>query len=93
MKKTLDLEAAPKSEEGLPMAYQHPTEYRIKWLCNRDEEGRITSVTVFPEKSAEFPTGRKVDYLPNIEMAREIQDAVLKEGWKEMVPRATITLE
>lgn len=89
MKKVLDLEYyETKDKDGFPMAYQHPKYSSLRWFCSRDEEGKITSVTIIPEN----PT--QICYLESAEKAREIRDSVISEGWVEaQKPKLSFTTD
>lgn len=86
MSKVLKLEPAPKSEEGFPFAFESPKYPGMKWFCSRDEENKITSVTLLPDKT------KQIAYLENVEQARHIRRELKKVGWIAIQPNISITL-
>ncbi|AHA46107.1 hypothetical protein ISTM_209 [Insectomime virus] len=86
MSKVLKLEPAPKTEEGFPFAFESPQYPGMKWFCSRDEEGKITSVTLLPDRT------KKIDYLESVEKARQIRRELKRIGWIAIQPNISITL-
>ena len=71
----------------LPFAYINPENENIYWMCNHDQDGKITSVFM--------NTGikdKRVMYLPDIEAAIEQRNLLIGTGWAEMkLPEITVT--
>lgn len=87
MSKVLKLETAPKTKEGFPFAFESPQHPGMKWFCSRDEQGKITSVTILPDHT------RQIFYLESVAKAKEIRNELEKIGWIAIEPNVTITLE
>ncbi|ALX27493.1 hypothetical protein GMAR_ORF119 [Golden Marseillevirus] len=87
MSKVLKLENAPKTKEGFPFAFESPQYPGMKWICSRDEENKITSVTILPDNT------RQICYLESLKKVREICKELKNLGWIEIQPNVTITLE
>ncbi len=68
--------------DQLPFGYFEPSqEGKIFWMCNRDSEGRVTSVF-----SYDGPDGKekKASYLETVEDAIFHRDELIKAGWLAM---------
>jgi hypothetical protein len=72
-------------EDGsLPYAYFNPeTEGKLTWVCNKDSEGKITSVFCFDHGTHK---DRQVRYLATEEEAQYMRDELIKAGWDKFVP-------
>nr|WQM87132.1 hypothetical protein [Marseillevirus cajuinensis] len=86
MSKVINLEPVPKTEEGFPFAFQHPIYSGMKWFCSRDEQNKITSVTLLPDMQ------KMVSFLEDLDQARKIRRELKKEGWIAIQPNFSITL-
>lgn len=76
-----------RKDGSLPFAYQNPkTGGKLLWKCGYDQEGRITSVFYVDDPSV---NKREVQYLENVDKAREFRDALINDGWKEVIPPET----
>lgn len=79
-----------KDENDLPFGFYNPeTEGKVTWLCDYDQERRITSIFAF---EAGEESDRKVSYLENIEQARSTRDVLVKNGWQKLkAPKVTFS--
>jgi hypothetical protein len=79
------------AEDGsLPFAYYEPkTEGKIFWMCNRDQEDRITSVFYFNNGEEH---DMKPSYLETMKDAEFHRDELIKAGWLKMKsPKVTFS--
>ena len=81
----VEAESILNRENGeLPFAYFNPeTEGKLVWICNRDPEGRITSVFSY---NGPVQEDRRCHYLEAIENAIMIRDELVNNGWKKLKP-------
>lgn len=77
-----------------PFGYFNPeTEGKLIWLCNYDQDNKITQVYQLtdPNKSAPEKT---VSYIDTVEEAIRIRDVLIANGWRKLVPpKITFTMD
>lgn len=69
---------------ALPFMLVHPEKCMLHWICDYDEDRRITSVFVWTA-NRDKPE-RKVAFLENEQQAQEWKDILLQHGWKYSRP-------
>lgn len=74
------------AEDGsLPFGYFDPkTEGKLYWICNRDAEGKITSVVCYDYGNGQ--QDREIKYAESMDEARAMRDSVIQAGWVKLVP-------
>ena len=69
---------------ALPFGFYNPkTEGKVYWVCNKDANGKITSVFGFKDKDSK---DRRTSYLKDMDEAQKIRQTLIADGWKPMVP-------
>lgn len=74
-----------KDTSILPLIYTHPIEETIMWVCDKDQNGKVTSVFVGRGE-------RYCAYLPDEEEAKKQENLLINDGWiKRRKPEITIS--
>jgi hypothetical protein len=69
---------------SLPFAYVNPeTEGKLTWICNRDAEGKITSVFCFDNGVSRE---KQCSYLKDEDDAKKTRDTLIDAGWQKLIP-------
>jgi len=62
----------------LPFYYTDPNNTLVTWICNKDHEGKITSILMNSELEEKFIT-----YIDTIEQAIQARNELIQLGWVE----------
>ena len=78
--------------DTLPFAYHNPhIDSKLIWICNRDEEGRITSVFIYNDGDI---TEKQIKYLKDEKEAIYMRQVLIDNNWGKIVlPEMTFTIE
>jgi len=69
-----------ESNDKMPYGYFSPeSEGKLKWICARDQEGKITSIFYTDEE-------RRVAYLKDDAEAKFMRDELVSHGWQKLKP-------
>ena len=79
-----------KDDNELPFGLYNPeTEGKVSWLCDYDQDHKITSVFAFDNGDQ---SDRKVAYLGSIDEAKQTRDILLQNGWQKLkAPKVTFS--
>jgi hypothetical protein len=76
----IKIESSLNKDDNLPFGYYNPaTGGKLVWICNYDQERKITSVFVFDNNGTKE---RKISYLADEKEAKYFRDELVKEGWR-----------
>lgn len=71
-------------ENNLPFGYFHPqSEGKLIWMCNYDQDGKITGVFQFSDRGE---SDRRVNFIDTLEQAIHIKNELVSNGWKKIIP-------
>lgn len=80
-----------QDESDLPFSYFCPQQEHIIWICDYDQERKITSV-FFNTKEKEG-NNKMVAYCRDLNHAKELRGELVGQGWRKMTaPKITVTL-
>lgn len=68
----------------LPYMLRHPTKREIVWVCDRDEDGKITSLYIY-SPLGETPE-RRGNYLATRKEADDTYQVLRLNGWEHISP-------
>jgi hypothetical protein len=95
LKVEIDNKHLLKGFDELPFFYIDGKNTHIFWMCNRDQEGRITSVYKNTDPSLPRGTPSKfIGYINTMEEAINIRNQLILDGWVEgQMPEITADME
>lgn len=80
-----------QDETDLPFSYFYPQQEHIIWICDYDQDRKITSV-FFNTKEKEG-NNKMMAYCRDLNHAKEVRDELVAQGWRKMTtPKITVTL-
>lgn len=81
---------ANRGFDELPFCYCDPNNTRIFWICNYDQDGKITSVVV--NSNEKKGNDRGIGYLDDMDAAIKLRNDLIKHGWIEFqLPQITVS--
>lgn len=81
---------AARGFDELPFTYFDPQNSHIYWICNHDQDGKITSVYVSTKEKK--GNERYMGYLDTIEQAVQQRNELILRGWVEFkLPEISVT--
>jgi hypothetical protein len=72
----------PYNGDNPPYSLFNPELERLMWICDKDQDGKLTSVFSFQSERA---LEKQVDYLTEAQ-AKHTRDELVKAGWKPTKP-------
>ncbi len=71
-------------DDSLPYSYQNPeTEGKLIWICDKDADGKITSVFVMNDQGGQE---KKCSYLKDLDEAKNVRNTLIDNGWRVFHP-------
>lgn len=90
VERPVDDHSSDRGFDELPFTYADPNQPHIYWICNYDQNEKITSVYVNQKKSK--GNNRYAAYLDTMEQAKWQRNELIKMGWKEFkLPQLTVS--
>jgi len=90
VERPVDDHSSDRGFDELPFTYADPKQPHIYWICNYDQDEKITSVYVNQKEPKE--NNRYAGYLDTMEQAKWQRNELIKMGWKEFkLPQLTVS--